>query len=298
MAGATALFLGSCAPPVALAPVKAPPQPAAIAPAPVLSERADFTLIGEPRQGGILRGVAPTGTVGLNLDGQAIGIDTDGQFLVAFDRDAPASARLEARLADGSLVARHLSVMPGQWPLEHVNASPTGSVTSAEFRTRRESELAVIAAARETNVEASGWRQKFLWPARGRISGQFGAQRIYRGQPGSYHSGVDVAIGTGTPFYAPADGVVVLAASEPFTLEGLLLIVDHGMGLSSAFLHCSRLDVRAGDRVRQGQQLGAAGGTGRASGPHLHWGMKWNAARIDPALLAGPMTQAISPQQP
>src|SRR3546814_1960902 len=92
--------------------------------------------------------------------------------------------------------------------------------------------------------------------------------RSYQGKPGSYHSGTDVAVPAGTPFVAPADGVVVLAASAPFTLEGNLLIVDHGMGLNSAFLHCQRLDVKLGDRVVQGQRLWPVGRTGRATGPH------------------------------
>src|SRR5690606_38828056 len=113
--------------------------------------------------------------------------------------------------------------------------------------------LARIAAARTVETGSEGWRQGFVWPVTGRISGRFGAQRIYRGQPGSYHSGLDIAGGAGTTYTAPADGVVVLAAAEPFTLEGHLLIIDHGMGLNSAFLHSSELLVREGEAVRQGQ---------------------------------------------
>jgi len=124
---------------------------------------------------------------------------------------------------------------------------------------------------------------------RGRISGVFGSQRIYQGTPGSFHNGVDVAVPTGTPLLAPADGVVILAATEPFTLEGYLLMVDHGNGLSSVFLHNSRLDVRTGDIVRQGQVMGATGMTGRATGPHMHWAMRWNGQKIDAQRLAGPM---------
>ena len=102
---------------------------------------------------------------------------------------------------------------------------------------------------------------------------------------------MDVAGATGTPVVAPADGVVILAAAKPFTLEGHLLMIDHGHGLNSAFLHLSRIDVKPGDTVTQGQRIGAIGATGRATGPHLHWGMKWNDARIDPLLVAGPMPQ-------
>src|SRR3546814_19191205 len=112
--------------------------------------------------------------------------------------------------------------------------------------------------------------RSFRGPVTGRRSGLFGAQRVYQGKPGSYHSGTDVAVPARTPFVAPADGVVVLAASAPFTLEGNLLIVDHGMGLNSAFLPCQRLDVKLGDRVVQGQRPGTVGRTGRARGPHPH----------------------------
>src|SRR5690606_27377564 len=138
--------------------------------------------------------------------------------------------------------------------------------------------------------DSEGWRQDFIWPATGRISGRFGSQRIYRGEPGAYHSGLDIATGgSGAPFVAPADGVVVLASETPFSLEGNLLIIDHGMGLNSAFLHCSSIAVREGDRVRQGQHIGSIGATGRATGPHLHWGIVWRGARLDPLLFTGPM---------
>ena len=85
--------------------------------------------------------------------------------------------------------------------------------------------------------------------------------------------------------------VVILAAASPFTLEGNLLVVDHGMGLNSAFLHQSQIDVKLGDRVRQGQRIGAIGQTGRATGPHLHCSMKWKDERIDPA----PIVAALRP---
>ena len=129
--------------------------------------------------------------------------------------------------------------------------------------------------------------QDFIWPVRGRISGRFGSQRIYRGEPGSYHTGLDIAPGAGTPYVAPADGVVVLAADD-FSLEGNLLIIDHGNGLNSAFLHSQRLDVKQGDRVTQGQQLGLIGSSGRATGPHLHWSLMWGKARLDPLLFVAP----------
>ena len=248
--------------------------------------RAEFWLRDDPVQGGIAIGRAPTDAVAITFNGNIISVDREGFFLIGFDRDAENSASLVATLKNGKTVERYVPVKPGNWRIENVDASPTGGAgTTAEFQSRRGPELARINAARASKADSDGWRQEFIRPVAGRISGLFGAQRIYRGTPGSYHSGMDIAATSGTPFVAPADGVVVLAAAKEFTLEGHLLMIDHGMGLNSAFLHCSELLVKEGDRVKQGQIIGKIGMTGRASGPHLHWGMKWNNARIDPKLL-------------
>jgi len=243
---------------------------------------AELRIVGTARQGGLLHGLAPAGTTTLTLDGAPVAFDAEGNFIIAFDRDAQPSATLLATLADGRTSARRIMIAPGDWKIQHVNASITGGASSAEFQQRRAGELARISAARDRHSQSDGWRQRFIWPVKARISGVFGSQRIYRGTPGSYHSGLDIAGGAGTVYVAPADGVVVLATEEPFTLEGKLLMIDHGMGLNSAFLHNSRLLVKEGDEVRQGQPIGVIGATGRATGPHLHWSMKWNAARIDP----------------
>jgi len=249
-----------------------------------------FFLFGTPQQGGLVRGQAPSGAQRVTLGGLDIPLTAGGEFLIAFDRDAAATAELVAHFADGHLIEKSIAVAPGIWRIEHVNAPWRGGASSdAEFARRRPAELAEIAEARRVDHDVDGWRQTFRWPATGRLSGFFGSQRVYQGKPGAYHSGTDIALPAGTPFYAPADGVVVLAATTPFTLEGNLLIVDHGMGLNSAFLHCQSLEVKVGDRVVQGQLLGTVGQTGRATGPHLHWGMKWRDARLDPGTLAGPM---------
>ncbi|WP_082731839.1 MULTISPECIES: M23 family metallopeptidase [unclassified Sphingomonas] len=239
-------------------------------------------------QGGIARGRVPRGWSGLMLDDRAVGVAGDGSFLVAIDRDAGPMATLALTDAAGVLHRQRIAVAPRDWPIQRLDRVARFPQPSAEFTARRPAELARIAAARDRMSESAGWRQAFVWPANGRISGRFGSQRIYRGEPGAYHSGVDVARPAGTPVVAPADGVVTLAADSPFTLEGWLLIVDHGMGLNSAFLHLSRIDVREGDQVRQGQPIGAIGASGRASGPHLHWGVTWHGARIDPVVLLGP----------
>lgn len=287
--------LGSCVQSPAPLPAAQtpPPQPAPVE-EPLSSGPTTLQVDGKARQGGLMRGLTPGRTAALTLDGQPVAYDEEGNFVIAFDRDAQATAVLVATLRDGRTQRLDLSVAPGDWRIERVNASITGSATTEEFRQRRAGELARINGARARNVRSDGWRQSFAWPVRARISGVFGSQRIYRGVPGSYHSGLDLAGGAGTTYVAPADGVVVLAATSPFTLEGNLLIIDHGMGLNSAFLHSQSLLVKEGDVVKQGQPIGRIGATGRVTGPHLHWSMKWRDARIDPLLLLdGNMAAAL-----
>jgi murein DD-endopeptidase MepM/ murein hydrolase activator NlpD len=246
----------------------------------------DFWMSGMPVQGGLVTARAPKNTRNVFLNDEALQLSSDGVFLMGFDRDAPVQASVVFMLADGSKTARNISVAPGDWHIENVAANMAGGAkSSAEFEARRGAELARINAARALSRESNGWRQKFIRPVAGRVSGLFGAQRVYNGIRGSYHTGMDIAAASGAAFVAPADGVVVLAAADAFTLEGHLLMIDHGMGLNSAFLHASELLVKEGDVVKQGQIIGRVGATGRASGPHLHWGMKWNSARIDPKLL-------------
>ena len=262
-----------------------PAEPAHAAPMP--APRA-FSLEGVAEQGGILMGEADARTTALSLDGKPVDLAPDGVFLIGFDRDAPASALLIEE-GEGWRAEHPIVVAPRAWRIERVDAPYRAGRTDAEFASLRPAEVAQIAAARRIHTDAGGWRQAFRWPATGRQSGWFGSQRVYQGNPGSYHSGADVAVPTGTPIVAPADGVVILAADRPFTLEGNLLMLDHGAGLSSAFLHLSRIDVRPGDRVRAGQPIALSGATGRATGPHLHWGLQWRGAKLDPLLLAGPV---------
>ncbi len=258
-------------------------------PTPTPTGPATFIFDGELTQGGWIRGQAPAGAVSARLGDQAIELDSDGHFFAAFDRDAGTTAELVATMRDGREVHGPVAVSPRDWDLERVNVALRPSGSSAAFRARRAPELDAIWDARTANSPASGWQDDFIWPVTGRISGRFGSQRIYRGEPGSYHSGLDIARPTGTPFVAPASGIVTLATQSPFSIEGYLLIVDHGHGLNSAFLHLSRIDVEEGERVERGQTLGAIGSSGRATGPHLHWSIKWHLARLDPLLFVGPM---------
>ncbi|MGZ3198957.1 MAG: M23 family metallopeptidase [Croceibacterium sp.] len=278
------LALAVCAAAAAASPQHSQPSRAA--------QQGAFSYAGVVTQGGWIRGQTPAGTVSAKLDDFPLVLDRQGRFFAAFDRDAGPTATLVAKLKDGRTIESRLTIAPRAWEIEHVDVARTQGKTDEEFIAMRKPELAQIAAARAVDSQSQGWTQAFIWPGTGRISGKFGSQRIYKGgEAGAYHSGVDIAPGAGTPIVAPADGVVVLAAEQPFLLEGHLLIVDHGGGLDSAFLHCATLAVKVGDIVRQGQVIATVGMTGRATGPHLHWSLTWRGARLDPLLLAGPMSQ-------
>ncbi|WP_288487070.1 M23 family metallopeptidase [uncultured Novosphingobium sp.] len=294
-AALTVMMLAACSsgPPVAPSPNS--PGGAELATLPgdggptfVPGRPSTFAFAGELTQGGWAKGTVPAGTYSLSLDGRPVPFAADGTFFVAFDRDAAPTATLTAGLRSGEQVVRKLAIAPRAWRIERINVARREAGPTEAYLALRKPELAQIDAARARQTDAMGWRQDFILPVRARISGQFGSQRIYRGEPAAYHSGLDLAGGAGTAFVAPADGVVILAATKPFTLEGNLLMIDHGMGLNSAFLHCSQILVRQGEHVKQGQVIGRIGATGRATGPHLHWSVKWNGARIDPILLTGP----------
>ena len=235
-------------------------------------------------QGDIYRGQLPMGAHGLTLDGKPVAFSSDGHYLFGVGRDAAPDARLQYTLAGGASAALPVIIIPRDWRIQSLPTLSARPVPDAEFEARRPDELARIAAARANLSDASGWQQSFIRPAPGPITGVYGSQRILAGMPAAPHAGTDFASPIGTPVISPAAGIVRLA-SGPFTLEGNLVMVDHGMGLVSAFLHLSRIDVKVGDVVKQGQRLGAVGGTGRATGPHLHWGLTWTDVRVDPARL-------------
>ncbi|WP_234029071.1 M23 family metallopeptidase [Aurantiacibacter spongiae] len=271
-------------------PTSSPAPVTLPAPAPAPTGPSTFVYDGELTQGGWIRGQAPGGTQSARLGDEVLVLDDDGHFFAAFDRDAGLQTELVATLDDGRTIRSPLAVSARDWNIERVNVARSSGGPSEAFMRRRQPELEAIWDARTADSNTDGWKQDFIWPLTGRISGRFGSQRIYRGEPGSYHSGIDIATGgSGDPFVAPADGVVTLATDSPFSLEGNLLIIDHGAGLNSAFLHLTDIAVHEGERVRQGQLLGHIGSSGRATGPHLHWSLKWRDARLDPILFTGPM---------
>ncbi len=210
-----------------------------------------------------------------------------GYGTVAFGvgRDETGPLKVDVTLPSGRVEPVSIAVTPRDWPVEHVNGVPPKTVNPPpEIAARIQREQALVTAARERDDERTDFALPFQWPVQGRISGRFGNARVYNGQPGAGHSGMDIAAPDGTPVRAPAGGVVTFASPDLYLTGGTVLL-DHGHGVSSNFLHLSRIDVKVGDRIEPGQVIGAVGATGRATGPHLHWGMNWFDTRIDPLLV-------------
>lgn len=236
------------------------------------------------RQGALVLGKVPAGSrveyggrvlrsTGYGTVAFGVGRNETGPLLVAVTR--PDGSRTDARIA----------VDPRDWPEQRIDGVPPATVDpppAIAERIRREQ--ARVAEARNRDDARADFARPFIQPLEGRVSGRFGRARVYNGKPGSPHSGMDIAAPTGTPVKAPAAGIVTFADPDLYLTGGTLLI-DHGHGISSNFLHLSRIDVRPGDRVQQGQTVAAVGSTGRSTGPHLHWGMSWFDVRIDPQLV-------------
>lgn len=212
-------------------------------------------------------------------------VDADGRYVFGIERDAPASVTVTIRHRNGKTEQHSLQVVQREYKIERVDGLPPHTVTPDPDLARRiAEEQARVAKARERDDDRTDYLGGFRRPAEGRISGVYGSQRIDNGVPKAPHYGLDIAVPTGTPVKAPAGGIVSFAAPD-LILTGGTVLIDHGHGLTSSFLHLSRIDVKLGERVSQGQVFAAAGATGRASGPHVHWGFNWFDVRLDPALL-------------
>lgn len=236
------------------------------------------------QQGTLVIGRVPPGS-SVQYGGRQLRVTPYGSVVFGIGRDERGPAQVTVTLPDGTTQQPSIRIEPRDWPLQHVNGVPAATVEPPPAIARRiQAEQARVVAARERDDERADFAQEFIWPVQGRISGRFGRARVYNGKPGSPHSGMDIAAPSGTPVKAPAAGIITFADPDLYLTGGTILL-DHGHGVSSNFLHLSRIDVKVGQRVQQGDVIGAVGSTGRSTGPHLHWGMNWFGVRVDPQLV-------------
>ncbi len=250
-----------------------------------------INLVGDFRQGGLLWGhVVPTAN--LALDDAPVLLMPNGRFVIGLGRDAPREQILSVSNA-GVQCSQSIAITQRQYNIQRVEGVPQKTVTPPDDVLERIArERALVRKAKAQRIERpellEAVQAGLSWPATGRISGVYGSQRFYNGTPGSPHYGVDVAVPTGHPVVAPGPGVITLAEVDLF-YSGGTIILDHGYGLSSSFLHLSKLHVEVGQEVQRGDLIAEVGATGRATGPHLDWRMSWLNQRVDPQLLVPAM---------
>lgn len=241
-------------------------------------------LQGRMTQGGLIRGKTEPGAE-VTLDGRALRVSKDGDFVFGFGRDAPPKAILVVRPPDGAATEQVLEVAPREYRIQRIDGLPQKMVVPPPaVLARIKADNALVAETRKRDTDIVFFQGEWIRPASGPVTGVYGSQRILNGQPRQPHFGIDFAGPSGSPVIAPAPGVVALVHNDMYYTGGTI-ILDHGHGLSSAFLHMSQVEVKTGDTVARGQRIGAIGATGRATGPHLDWRINWFGERIDPAFL-------------
>jgi murein DD-endopeptidase MepM/ murein hydrolase activator NlpD len=259
---------------------------AAAAAAPAFAQGRDLALTGKLVQGGYAIGrTEPRAEI--LVDGVSTGqASAAGWFIVGFDRDAPPQA-LVAAVSPKGRVEQIVEVAPGSFDIQKIDGLPQDEVTPSDpaLLARIHAEALRKAAGFASRADTDDFRMGFTLPlAAFRLAAHFGGQRILNGTPSRPHYGDDLAAPIGTPVMAPADAVVAFAETG-LHYDGALVLLDHGQGLITDYLHLSRIDVKPGERVRRGQVIGAVGKEGRATGPHLCWRMKWRDRNLDPMLM-------------
>ena len=259
------------------------PQLALSAESGTVSRNSVIEIRGAVTAGGLLIGqTAPTNKV--LFGGQELPMTPSGHVVFGFGRDAKGVQQLEVISATGERTVVALNLAPREYQIDRVNGVPQQTVTPDPeqlARARREAQL--VSAARQHESQRLDFLQPLIKPAEGRISGVYGSQRIFNGEPRNPHFGLDIAAPTGTPVQAPWSGRVVLAEPDLF-YSGGTLILDHGYGITSTYIHLSKIHVQVGEDISQGQRIADIGATGRVTGPHLDWRLNWGNERLDPAL--------------
>ena len=253
-------------------------------------------LKGDLTQGGLVYGKTQGGAK-VYLDGSRIRVSEQGDFIFGFGRDAKLRSILRIDLPDRKGQQKSLTITNREYDVQRITGLDANKVTPPpEMLSRIRKEGRLIVKARQIDDPRPHFLEKFQWPVQGVITGIYGSQRILNNQLRRPHYGIDIAAAKGTAVKAPASGVVTLVHPDMY-FSGKTLVVDHGHGLSSTFLHLSEVQVKEGEQVRQGQVIAAVGSSGRSTGAHLDWRVNWFNQRLDPALLAGemPLAEIASP---
>ena len=183
---------------------------------------------------------------------------------------------------DPGVLVRRITIRDAGFPVQKLTLPPEKVFPDSAATARINRETALRNRKWKTWSDRAYWSTGFVAQLDGEL-GRFGSRRIINGAPRSPHSGADISAPSGTPVVSPAGGRVMLTGDFFFT--GNSVYIDHGLGMVGMFFHLSEIDVAEGDMVEQGQVIGKVGATGRVTGPHLHWGIRWRNMRINPSSL-------------
>lgn len=258
---------------------------AAAAPIIVRAQGSDVAVASEAGQGALVIGEVGAGAE-VSVDGKPVRVQ-NGRFCFGFGRDADKPAEVRVRLPGGREVTRMIAPQKRNFVIQRIDGLPEQFVSPPpEVLERIKRDAYAVGEARGRDTDEMWFADKFIWPTDGPISSIYGSQRILNGQPREPHYGVDIAAPEGAPIVAPVGGIVSLA--QELYLSGNTMVIDHGHGVSTSYLHMSRMDKKVGDRLTQGDRMGLVGKTGRVTGPHLCWRLNWFQTRLDVALVSPP----------
>lgn len=240
-------------------------------------------LCGVLRQGEILRADAGAEAQAVTLNGRQIPLAENGGFLLVLGRDEAEKIKITVTDKNNGVANYILPVAKNKWDIQSIKGVEQRKVTPAKEDNAEilREQTDVRRALTTLNMQNQSWKNGFDIPLKGTISGNFGNQRIFNGIPKNPHSGTDIAAPEGTPVKAAGDGYVVLNGSNYF-YGGNMVIIDHGEGLQTIYMHLKKSAVKEGEYIKKGQVVGYVGKTGRATGPHLHWGASLNNVRFRP----------------
>jgi murein DD-endopeptidase MepM/ murein hydrolase activator NlpD len=239
--------------------------------------------------GSLIPGSLITGKVApgskINFHKKTVRVSPDGTFILGFGRNAKLTQSIEILDPNGFTYTQNIKLKKRTYNITRIDGLPGRKVTPNPKDVKRiKANNAGIARVRQLDTKTQNFLNGFQWPILGRISGVYGSQRVLNGKPRSPHNGVDIAAPKGSTVLATAKGTIALVHQDMF-YSGKTVMIDHGHGLSSIYIHMSEILVKQGQLVTKGEAIGAVGMTGRATGPHLHWGISLFRTHLDPMLI-------------
>ena len=239
---------------------------------------------GDLTPGGLIHAFLPPNS-SATLNGKNIFVASDGLLVFGFGRNAKKRQILVVKTADGKIKHRSFQLKPRKYLVQRIDGLPKNMVTPPQaYWARIKHEAKILNTVRRLTSKRRDFLNGFIWPVKGRVSGVYGSQRILNGKPSRPHSGIDIAAPQGTLIRAAASGKILLSHPGMF-YTGKTIVIDHGCGVSTIYIHLSKIVIREGQEVKKGAIIGEVGETGRATGPHLHWGLTWNGVNLDPSLV-------------